>query len=396
MHLLLDNHTQIIMQVAVSGMLCLVMLLVWKTQKTYPGFGQWTVSKLPVASAFLLLCLRGVIPDWASIFIANLLLCISPILLYEGIRKFRGKPHRDAIHYGLFVIVIVTLCFSFWIKPSIVVRLVCLFGFTAVLLLRCAVNLFVKVPPAMRPSYWFTAAMFSLYDLVLLFSLLAASTMSHLLSPFSAVPWLNLVFLATIVLPIGWTFGFFMMTNARLTHELQTTETDLRAWATIDSLTGALTRRSFIDQGKQTCALARRTDTTVSILLLDMDFFKAVNDNYGHRTGDKLLCAATVTCRSLLRASDLLARWGGEEFAVLLFSTDIAGGLQVAEKLRVAVAAITIPSEKGDVRTTLSAGCAEWSPTIDLDTAIHHADTALYQAKALGRNCVIAYNHDLR
>ena len=108
MNFILDNRTQTVVQVAVSSMLCVVMLVAWRTQKTYPGFGRWTASKIPHALGWLLISLRGLIPDWASVFVANGLLFLAPVLLYEGIRQFRGKPHHDVLHYALMALLLGT------------------------------------------------------------------------------------------------------------------------------------------------------------------------------------------------------------------------------------------------------------------------------------------------
>ncbi len=158
-----------------------------------------------------------------------------------------------------------------------------------------------------------------------------------------------------------------------------------------DYLTGVLNRRSFIAMSLHEIARVQRTGSPPSILMCDIDHFKAVNDSHGHQIGDALLCAITNTCRTHLRTVDLLARWGGEEFAILLPDTDLAAGRLVAERLRTAVAALSIPAATGDARATISVGCAAWSPDDNFDAAMHCADLALYQAKAQGRNRVVAY-----
>jgi hypothetical protein len=99
MSLTLDNRTLAIVLVAVTIMLFLVMLAAWRTQKTYPGFSRWTISMLPNALGWLLIGLRGLIPDWISALGGNIALFLSPLLIFEGIRQFRGKPARDWLKY---------------------------------------------------------------------------------------------------------------------------------------------------------------------------------------------------------------------------------------------------------------------------------------------------------
>jgi diguanylate cyclase (GGDEF)-like protein len=392
---LLDNRTQTVVQVAVSVVLCLVMFIAWRTQKTYPGFGRWTVSKIPYALAFLLIGLRGVIPDWASIFVANILLFTSPLLLYEGIRQFLGKPHRDTLHYWFMGLLISGIIVFLWVAPSVNARVLIVSGLSAIVLARCAWSLFTSIPRALRPTYWCTASMFAVASLVLLLRVCTAGTLPQLANPFIADCWQSLTFLVAIAMPIGWTFGFFMMTNNRLTLELMLAETELRQLAATDDLTGALNRQPFIEMALHEMARVQRDGAPLTLLMLDIDHFKGVNDLHGHQIGDALLRAVTDTCRAHLRTVDLLARWGGEEFAILLPDTDLAGSRHVAERLRAVVSTLTIPAATAAAHATVSIGCAAYTPDEDFDAALHRADLALYQAKAQGRNRVVAYGVDL-
>jgi diguanylate cyclase (GGDEF)-like protein len=389
MNLLLDNRTQDVVQVAVSIMLCIVMLIAWRTQKTYPGFGRWTASKLPHALGWLLVGLRGVIPDWASVFVANGLLFLAPLLLYEGIRQFRGKPHHSILHYVLMGFLLAAFIYFTWLHPDVNARLLVITICTALVIGRCAYALFVDVPPELRPAFWFTAVMFGLYDVVLVLRVVTAASLPALQTPFNADVWQSLLFLATIVMPIGWTFGFFMMTNTRLTLELGQAEQELREMAATDFLTGALNRRAFLETSQRELERARRTGQSLLLLIFDIDHFKEYNDANGHLAGDDMLCKIVATCRANLRAVDLMSRWGGDEFVILLPDTDQAGGLIVAEKLRRAVAYLSGQVDSSQSRTTISVGGSLWQPGEDGEAALRRADIALYQAKERGRNCVV-------
>jgi len=390
MNLILDNLTQTVVQVAVSSILCVVMGIAWLTQKTYPGFGRWTVSKIPHALGWLLIGLRGLIPDWASVFVANGLLFATALLLYEGIRQFRAKPHRSRLHYGLMIVLLGAFGYFVWVNPNVNARLLIISGFTALVVGRCAFNLSVGVPRELRSSFWFTAAMFGLYDLVLLLRVVTAATLPALANPFNADAWQSVLFLTTIVIPIGWTFGFFMMTNDRLTSELRKAEQEMREMAATDFLTGALSRRAFIDSCQHEVERARRNGQAMALLVVDVDQFKMFNDTFGHPAGDKLLCQIVAACRTSLRASDLLGRWGGDEFAILLPDTGLDGGMQVAEKLRRTVLELTVLVDAAQAHAAISVGGALWmAGEKDWETVMRHADIALYQAKQHGRNCVV-------
>jgi len=386
---MLDNRTQIVVQVAVSIGLFLVMLVAWRTQKTYPGFGRCTASLLPNALGWLLISLRGLIPIWASVFVGNILVFISPLLLYEGIRQFCGKKPLDRFNYALLGLLSGGIIYFLWMQPNVNARIMIISACTLVVVVRCTLELFISAPEELRPSYWFTGSLFGLFGLVLILRLLTAGSLPRLTTPFQADGWQSVLYMANIVLPVAWFFGLFMMTNARLALELRKAEADMREQAMTDYLTGAYNRRSFDDLGCREIARARRNSGSLALLILDIDHFKIFNDTYGHLVGDEMLCALANACRLQLRQVDLLARWGGEEFALLLPETDRKGSLNVAKKLRQAVAQLSVPGAE-QAHVTISVGGAMWTPEDqDLDSLLRRADLALYQAKRRGRNCVV-------
>ncbi|MDD2922962.1 MAG: diguanylate cyclase [Anaerolineales bacterium] len=390
MNFSLDNRTQAVVQIAVSIMLCVVMWTAWRTQKTFPGFGRWTVSKIPHAIGWLLLSLRGSIPDWASIIVANALILTSPILLYEGIRQFRGKPHQDMLHYGVMVLFIGLFSFFTFARPSMNARLAILSICLILVFTRCIVNLIVAVPRELRSSHWFTAAMFSVFDLVMILRLITMISLPALPNPFNADIWQQALFLATIVLPIGGTFGFFMMTNDRLTMELRAAEKEMHQMAMTDFLTGAFNRRAFTEMGMIEYERSRRYGRPLAFLFIDLDHFKIFNDKYGHLGGDVMLQKVVAALHENLRAVDILARWGGEEFAIFLPETSQAGCLQVAEKLRNTISDLSVSFEGEHMKVTVSIGCTIWRQNGEsLDAVFSRADGALYQAKQQGRNRVL-------
>lgn len=153
-----------------------------------------------------------------------------------------------------------------------------------------------------------------------------------------------------------------------------------------DSLTGLPNRRSFEEFLAHHVATAERFGEPLVMLVVDLDLFKAINDTYGHSQGDEVLKRVAATLDAGCRESDVVARWGGEEFGVLAPKTDRQGGAELADKLRSAVAAAAMP--EGMPGTTVSIGVAQWQPGESADSLFHRADEALYQAKAKGRNQV--------
>jgi len=163
---------------------------------------------------------------------------------------------------------------------------------------------------------------------------------------------------------------------------------ELSALASKDALTGILNRRCFDELCSRDIVLARRALSSVSVLMIDIDLFKRVNDEHGHSVGDEALKAVTKACAETLRSTDILGRYGGEEFAVLLPTTGASESLLVAERLRARVAAIALPCEGGHISLTISIGVYSGvpAPDDDISSYLRRADEALYRSKALGRN----------
>lgn len=163
-----------------------------------------------------------------------------------------------------------------------------------------------------------------------------------------------------------------------------------------DHLTGVANRRGFFHAAELELGRANRYPRPVALVLFDLDYFKRVNDTHGHPVGDAVLRAFADTLRATFRAVDVVARVGGEEFAVLLPSTDAVQASAVARRLLAAVEGLTVRVEGAAVTFTVSAGVAEWDPQLGgIDDLQQRADRALYAAKAAGRNRVVGWTADL-
>jgi diguanylate cyclase (GGDEF)-like protein len=164
----------------------------------------------------------------------------------------------------------------------------------------------------------------------------------------------------------------------------------LREVATTDSLTGVGNRRSFDQELSRKITQFQRYGTTCSLLIVDADYFKTINDRWGHDVGDKVLKALVQAMSSTLRDIDLLFRIGGEEFAALLPETESSKAMIAAERIRVAVSALEIPISGSDkhLRVTVSIGGSEIQFVDCADAWFKRADSALYDAKRRGRNRV--------
>jgi diguanylate cyclase (GGDEF)-like protein len=160
--------------------------------------------------------------------------------------------------------------------------------------------------------------------------------------------------------------------------------------ATIDPLTSLENRRSFMEQAGVEIARSRRYDLPLSLVLLDVDHFKAINDSRGHAAGDHVLASLGTLLASELRTCDVAARWGGEEFVLLLPNTDCSGGCVLAERLRAAIEALDIRHEAQAIRVSASLGVAELLAGESPESLVDRADRAMYAAKVGGRNRIEA------
>lgn len=186
-------------------------------------------------------------------------------------------------------------------------------------------------------------------------------------------------------------------------HEAETRELALdierlRKLSETDPLTGLLNRRAFLATAERQVAYARRYDRALAVVVADIDHFKQVNDTHGHATGDAVIRAVATRLQTAARDTDLVARFGGEEFVVLLMESDVTAAVSYAERARGLIAASPVQAETGaQVSVTLSLGCTILSPDDrDVQDAIDRADDALYGAKAAGRNRVRVSLHALQ
>ncbi|MFL6673290.1 MAG: diguanylate cyclase [Massilia sp.] len=178
-------------------------------------------------------------------------------------------------------------------------------------------------------------------------------------------------------------FGFLLLCK-------QKDDSQMEWLATTDSLTGLANRRAFLERAESARMLAGRLRKPITLMMLDIDHFKQLNDRFGHATGDEALVVFADTARQALRDHDIMGRLGGEEFALVLPGTDFEGALHAAERLRVAVSEAPLITSGNAYTMTVSIGVVLIDPNEELTAALARADHALYAAKSGGRNRVEA------
>ncbi len=204
----------------------------------------------------------------------------------------------------------------------------------------------------------------------------------HAQDPFVAAFLGVLAGVSMLFVAVGHMLYFVIRTNFEQRQEL-------RRLSLTDPLTDVANHGHLRDRATHEVARARRSSEPLSLLMIDVDHFKAVNDSFGHATGDAVLRSLAALFRRVVREIDVVGRMGGEEFAIVLPSTSLPAAVEVAERVRGAVEATRSFDEHGPVICTVSIGCAELtSSDDDVEALLRRADQALYDAKAAGRNRV--------
>lgn len=193
--------------------------------------------------------------------------------------------------------------------------------------------------------------------------------------------------LATIALAVV-VFGDALRRCLAGTAQLARETADLAVLARTDPLTALHNRRHMEEHLRGALSAARRHRHPLAVLFIDIDSFKGINDTWGYEAGDDVLRTVGNRVRLALRTEDLVGRWGGEEFLVVLPATDLSGAVQVAERVRDAIASRPTTVNDRDIAVTVSIGCA--SGVDQQDELVREATRALRQAKRAGKNCVVA------
>lgn len=180
-----------------------------------------------------------------------------------------------------------------------------------------------------------------------------------------------------------------LLARTRTHVELKKAKEKLMQMAITDELTGLANRRYFMDRLNSEYDRTKRYESKFSLLMIDIDHFKKINDNYGHKAGDLVLIETALKMKKSLRTSDIIGRVGGEEFSVLLPETEIKAALHIAERIRARVSESVVIFDSEELSVTVSIGATQSSPgDLTIDDIFIRADTAMYNAKNEGRNRV--------
>lgn len=384
----LDIRTLAFVLVLVSAILSLLMLFIWRTNKTYPGFGFWTLANLAGAAGFLLIGLRGIAPDALTIIVGNTLTVGCMALMLKGIRTFFGRSSSAFFCITALTLQAALMVYFTYVSPDVTARIYIASALAVILSARCAYE-FLNLDKEERLfTTSFGATIFGLFAMFMVARISLTYSFSHINDLYSP-DWIqSLTFTMFILFVMIWTVDFIMLNSERLQRELQIAQVELEKIATTDFLTGINNSRSFTEISENEVRRAMRFRHSLCVIMLDIDHFKQINDTYGHATGDMVLKKVVEIGRVSLRGIDTFGRLGGEEFGILLPHTDIAGAITVAEHLRGVIEKAEIKTHANSIKITASFGVTEFRRgDAGVKSVLERVDALLYEAKHAGRNC---------
>ena len=380
MHLALDAHS-LVFAGGVSAFMTMLALVA--ARRGFPasirGLELWAAGSCAQAIGAFFLTFRGVLPEWTPVLFGHSLLVLGQALMYHAIRRFRGGRPRPELVYTPAVFVFFGVLVFWWLVDLIHVRAAI---YAAGIFIPLALSMHLLITgfrERLRQPALLTAAAFATIAALLLYQAVNSAALE--ISMLDAVNFGYILFVALYGgLSVLATFGFLLMANERLRNEIE-------HMATLDSLTEVFNRRTFVKLAEVELARSDRTGSSASLVFLDMDRFKQINDTHGHAAGDQVLLEFVRCTRQVLRRQDIFGRFGGEEFCLLLPETGMREALMVAERARAAVSAIQVTVGGQPVRCTVSAGVSGTEiHGADLDAILRGADKALYAAKRAGRD----------
>ncbi|WP_404302941.1 diguanylate cyclase [Alicycliphilus denitrificans] len=373
--------TLLLVNILITATLALCLGLVARRGRG-DGLFHWGLGLSAHSLAYVLILLRGQADAWISMVLANVLLLSGMALVQEGLYQFLQRPVPRLRIWLPVALAAVAFGLLRERMEARVVLLALLILAQLLQIVRAMLQDWDRTPGRGKA---FVLAGLALPGLGL--ALRAGVTLGGGMNVQSMVdphPLQTLTFGLVAVSMMLASFGYVIMVKERAdarNHELAFT----------DALTGLHNRRHMQQALAQHLALTRRTAMPLSLLLLDMDHFKHINDRHGHLEGDRVLRAIAQCLRGWLRTQDIAGRWGGEEFIALLPATDAAGARALAERLRTAVQDCTFTTADGQrlpLSVSIGGHTLEPGNPAGIDSLIGTADRALYQAKNDGRNRV--------
>jgi diguanylate cyclase (GGDEF)-like protein len=379
----LDPRTLIVASLLIAVLLGTVSLAFATIRGSSRIMGAWGRAMLLLAAGLLGLALRGMIPDWISIAVANTAVVAALLLALRSLRQFLGSAPRDALGWGLTAALFAYLLLYAVVWPSTVARIVAVSAALGVVAARGAMLLRRNAPEQCRLSCRFTEAVFWAVA-----AMTTARAIGALVAPTVDVLAPQPLNAATFLF---YTAFILISTLGAMWMEIESLQGELVRSARYDSLTDLYNRGTFLTEFEREVSRSARGGPAFSLAIFDLDQFKQINDRYGHPVGDRVLKAFAEALRASIRKHDVVGRYGGEEFALLMPQTGKETAVRVADRVRRELEARGVSVDGKRIEMTVSGGIASYGlDGQDWDALLTAADDALYEAKNAGRNRICA------
>ncbi len=374
-----------LLTVILVGIMTVVLFAVRQANRQIPGLGAWAGSYLSGLLLCLSLLARPYGPEGLAIVTSQLLMIASAWLNLAGARAYAGRPAWPRAYLaGTLLASAGVSGYLTWQQPEPVLRLALGIGAASLLMLLSATTMVTQAIRRQPERYLFTLAC-GVHGLLML--MVALTMLLGVVNPGDATDpeqigaVTQFVLVESIVVLVMRAFGVLMLANAHIT-------TELRHFAERDPLTSIFNRRSFLILLQKSVNLMQRMNSPLSLLALDLDHFKRINDSWGHGSGDLALRHFVQLACNHLRNEDVIGRVGGEEFLIFLPNTGLEAAAGVAERLRALIEAKPVAGPQGPIALTVSIGVTLIAQGESQDSALQRVDEAMYRAKANGRNRV--------
>lgn len=349
-----------------------------------PALAWWVAATLLQPAGFVLITLRDQLSPWVTIVVANTAIALAFAAYSVALRRFFHLPVRPGLLALMVALAVATSAWWGLVQPDLTYRLIAISLVLAWMLGYSAWTVY-RSPEATGSvrhvaggAFVFSAAVMAYRAGVLVVD------PGQVLTVFQLTHVQVMTYAVGSILPVVATLGFLLLCTERSQRELE------RA-ARMDFLTGVYNRRAIEDLGTRAIAAARRHGMPLSLLVVDLDHFKRINDELGHAAGDLALVQAVARIRESLRAGDLPGRLGGEEFIVLMPNTDGASAAAAAERIRESFSGQPLDLDGQRRAVTLSIGVAVLAPADrQFSQLLQRADRAMYAAKHAGRDLVMS------
>ena len=394
----LDIRTMLFLLPPLCGGLSIALFFVWRVHSNIKGLLSWAIGMGLIAGGYSLMSLRGIISPLLSINFSNTLIFAGYVLFIRGIRDLRDMKRGGAWEWGVVAIAFLSSLYFNYVRFDLNARIITYSAASALLMFRCSFLFLADATIGRRGAHLFTALSFFVLAIYLSFRIVwtfidagSVAPDTSFLSP-NAITEAT-IFLHVLVYPL-LAIGLVILPGERVQTELAdeintriAAEKNALHMARHDPLTKLPNRRLFDELGVLTLAAVRRNKRRLSVLFIDIDGFKAVNDTFGHEGGDQLLQMIAERLTMCVREMDVVARLGGDEFVILLAGQhDIAGPQMVAANI-VTTIAESFEIDGGEARIGASIGIALYPDHgATIDELVKHSDSAMYIAKEKGKN----------